>query len=128
MLLAAMVRFYPEELRADLQRVYGIDLDHAMRGEHTAEHVAALACNLPRDACVFEAANPDARWGLPEIILADIRNTLVGFVWGMADRRKRGRKPYPIGPSWMVKGKTRTLDARVLTIEELQKELAKPRR
>ena len=127
-LLAAMYALHPEELRADLQRVYGIDLDHAMRGEHTAAHVAALAVNLSRDACVFATESEDARWGLAEILLADIRNTLVGFVWGMSDRRKRGRKPVPIGPSWMTRGKTRTLDARVLTIEQLQAELAKPRR
>ena len=30
---------YPDELRADLQQYYGIDLDHAIAGEHTAEHV-----------------------------------------------------------------------------------------
>ena len=123
-----MVMLHPEELRADLQRVYGIDLDHAMSGEHTAGHIAALAVNLPRDSRIFAAEDPDLRWSLADTILADIRNTLVGLVWGMSDKRHRGKRPTPIGPSWMTKGRQRTLTARVLTINELVEELSKPRR
>ena len=117
-----------EELRADLQRVYGIDLDHAMAGEHTAAHVAALAANLPPDSCVYSAEDDDRRWTRADVILADLRNTLVGLTWGMSDRRKRGRRPDPIGPSWMTRAQTRKLAARVMTIDQLMEELRKPRR
>lgn len=115
-------------LRADLQRYYGIDLDHAMAGEHTAAHVAALVDNLPRDARVFSEGDPDAEWTLADVILADIRNIIIGYVWGMQDPKKRGPEPKRLGPSWMTRDKTRKLDARVMTVDELEAELSKPRR
>lgn len=110
-----------------MQRVYGIDLDCVEEGAHTLEHVAACAANLPSDSCVFVAEDPDRRWSLTDTLLAVIANTLRGLVWGMSDRRKRGRCPDPIGPKWMTKGRTRTLEARVMTIDELEEELSKPR-
>ena len=119
---------HPDALRADLQRFYGVDIDRAMKGDHTAGHIAALAANLPNDACVHVAENPDSAWTLELILLADVRNHLSALIWGMSDSKKRGSPPKRIGPSWMRGDAKRKLDARTLSIDELMKELSKPRR
>lgn len=128
MLLAALMDLHPDELRADLQRHYGVDIDHAMAGEHSAAHVAALVANLPLDARVYVAHDKDASWTREEIILAEIRNALHSLIYGMSDKRKRGKAPDPIGPSWMTEKSTRRLESRALDIPELLEELNKPRR
>lgn len=128
MMLAASVGKHEDETRADLQRVYGIDLDHARAGKHTAGHIAALVACLPPDSNIARANNPDARWTLEACVLADINNMLSGLIWGMGDPRKRGNPRKPIGPSWMAEGNDRTLEARVLTIDELMAELGRPRK
>ena len=126
--LGAAMLMHQDELRADLQRVYHIDLDHAMGGEHTAGHVAALVSCLPSDSSLAATVDDDARWTVEACVLADVRNLLAGLIWGMGDKRRRGSPPKPIGPSWMTKGNDRTLEARVLSIEELMRELGKPRK
>ena len=126
--LAALWATRPDELRADLQQVYGIDIDGAMGGLHTAEHVAALAVQLPHDSRVARSENPDAAWRLEHVLLALLVNSLRNLMWGMGDRRKRGPAPKPIGPSWLTKGRTRSLDSRVLPVDKLMEELKRPRR
>lgn len=126
-MLAAAWRLYPDALRADLQRYYGIDIDHAMAGAHSAGHIAALAAHLPPDSALHVANDPDAIWTYEMVILADIRNSLVGLIYGMSDKKRRGKKPQLIGPSWMTRGAMRSLEARVLPIDELMAELNKPR-
>jgi len=118
---------YPDALRADLQRYYNIDLDHAIAGQHRPLHVAALVKHLPSDAHIYRADNPDAAWTLEAIMLADLRNMLAAYFWSMADKRKRGSRPKRIGPSWM-RDKARTLEASVMTIDELKTALSKPRK
>lgn len=126
MALASAYVNHETELRADLQRCYGIDLDHAMNGGHSAEHIAALMVCLPTDSCLFTAQNKDSVWTLETILLAEIRNIFISYIYGMADKKSRGPKPKLIGPSWMTDD-SRKLEARVLTVDELLTELAKPR-
>jgi hypothetical protein len=126
--LAGALDENPDCLRADLQRYYGIDLDRAMAGAHTAAHVAALVACLPSDAALFRAGNPDAVWTLEATLLAVLHNDLAGLMWGLSDKRKRGARPKPIGPSWLTGRGSRKLPARVLTADELMAELSKPRR
>ena len=71
-------------------------------------------------------AGDHAEWTLETTVLADIRNNLVMLMYGMSDPKKRGQKPKRIGPSWMTRV-ARTLEARVLSINELMQELSKPR-
>lgn len=117
-----------DELRADLQQYYGIDLDDAMAGAHSARHVAALLAQLPPDCRVARAEDPDAAWTLTDSLLATVANALHTLMWGMSDPKKRGQRPAPIGPSWMRGKRTRTLDARAMPVDELMQELTKPRR
>lgn len=126
-MLAAAWMAHPCELRADLQRFYSIDIDHAMEGEHSAEHVAALVACLPTDSLTFRAENADASWTRDQIILAEIRNILANFVWSFGDPKRRGPRPKSIGPSWMAREGMKSLESRAMTIEELEAELSKPR-
>lgn len=127
MALAAAMTLYPDALRADLQRVYGIDLDHAMAGEHTAGHVASLVAYMPQGSMMAVVDNQDNAWSLESTLLAELRNLFAGYLWDMSDKRKRGSRPADIGPSWMRREHKRTLEARVLSIEDLMDELNKPR-
>lgn len=113
-------------MRADLQRYYGIDLDDAMAGAHSAGHVAALIAHLPSDASIYRIDDKDAVWTLEDSMLALIYNLLQATVYAMGDPRKRGPEPDMVGPSWMS-GK-RKAHARAMTIDKLMEELAKPRR
>ena len=111
-----------------MQQHYGIDLDHAMSGAHTAHHVACLAVQLPPDARIRVAGNADNRWTLNDVLIASVLNSLNGLIYGMSDRRKRGSKPEIVGPSWMQAKNKRSLPARTLEVGELMKVLSLPRR
>ena len=124
MTLAWLMDAHSEALRADLQRYYGIDIDRAMAGEHSAEHVAACAAYLPTDAMVRVESNPDAQWTLSDTLMAATLNSLNRYVHWRAGGK--GPEPRLVGPSSMVP--KRTLPARSMSADELMRELAKPRR
>ena len=126
-MLVAFLAEHEDVLRADLQRVYGIDLDHAIAGAHSSLHIAALVANLPQDALIHRKYDPDAAWTLTDVLLAAILNTFKGFVWGMSDKRKRGPAPALVGPSYMSERNKVMLPARTMSIDELLNELEKPR-
>lgn len=126
-MLANLMAEHEGKLRADLQSHYGIDLDHAVGGQHTPHHIACLVENLPPHARVYVALNSDNAWTRQDILLASILNNIRGYIWAMSDKRKRGPAPELAGPSWLTEAKKKTLPARVLTIDELLKELEKPR-
>lgn len=96
-----------------------------MNGAHSAEHVAALVNNLPDNARITMGRGPDGAWTPDRILMAGIMNILQYWRYGQADPRTRGGKPEVIGPSWM-KPKS-NLEMRVMSIDELVKELSLPR-
>lgn len=113
-----------------MQHFYGIDLDRAMSGEHSAGHVAALAYNLPNGSILKGAIDPDAGWSRTDILTAMLVNDLNAILYGLADRKSRGPEPTKVGPSWMTKGdkRTRKMEARVMSVEKLMEKLNQPRR
>lgn len=127
MALASVIAENESMLRADLQQFFGIDLDRAMDGEHSANHIAQLIECLPQESRLSHSVNKDTQWSLTDVLLAVLINNFRMFVYGMSDPKKRGQKPELIGPSWMTTQK-KTLPARVLPINELLVELNKPRR
>lgn len=127
MALASVIADNETMLRADLQQFFGIDLDRAMDGEHSANHIAQLIECLPQESRLSHSVNKDTQWSLTDVLLAVLINNFRMFVYGMSDPKKRGQKPELIGPSWMTTQK-KTLPARVLPINELLAELNKPRR
>lgn len=126
MTLALLFETSEDALRADLQRYYGIDLDHAMAGAHSARHVAALAAHLPSDCACRITREPDAAWTLEATLLAALANTLNAIAYGMSDPKRRGSRPQTIGPSSMRGG--RNVAQRAMTREQLMAALSKPRR
>lgn len=126
--LVTVYREHEDELRADLQQHYGIDLDHAMDGEHTPMHIAALVENLPQDSRVFVSEDKDMAWKLPDVLLASILNSLNGLIWGMGDARRRGKRPDLIGPTKLTEKGRKSLPARAMPITELMEQLERPRR
>lgn len=127
MLLAQLICERPDELRADLMETYGICLDAAMSGAYAAPFVAALCYQLP-DSCRWRVSyDPDAWWDTDRVLMATLINGMHGLIWGLADRKKRGPRPKPVGPSWM-RDRGRKLPATVMSKQELLRELARPRR
>ena len=127
MALASVIADNESMLRADLQQFFGIDLDRAMDGEHSANHIAQLIECLPQESRLSHSVNKDTQWSLTDVLLAVLINNFRMFVYGMSDPKKRGQKPELIGPSYLTTNK-KTLPARVLPINELLAELNKPRR
>lgn len=110
---------HPDALRADLQRYYGVDIDHAMAGEHTAAHVAVLAAYLPSDAAIRVEMDEDAVWTLDRALLASVVNYISAFAHG-------GKKSPYIGPkSGAPKS---TVPAMAMSADELMEKLSRPRR
>lgn len=126
--LAVALSTHEDELRADLQETYGIDLDAAMCGGHTAPHVAALVRCLPSTSRLGVIQDADNAWTLQDIMLAAIFNSFQAWQWAQLDRRRRGAMPERVGPSWMRNQGKRKLDAQVMTIDQLMRELGKKRR
>lgn len=100
-----------------------------MDGAHSASHVACLAVHLPPDSRTAAANDPDARWTLEAAMEAAIYNLFAAYVWGQSDKRRRGPRPQPVGPSWMTqRGGRRKAEAQAMTADALMRELSKPRR
>lgn len=66
---------YPNELRADLQRFYGVNLDEMGHGVSVA-HVAALAACLPHGSLVLERIDPRTKYTETDWLLLGILNSL----------------------------------------------------
>ena len=109
-----------------MQQYYGIDLDQAAAGAHSVHHVCCLVEQLPPDARIRAASNPDSRWTLNDVLTASLLNSLNALIYGMSDKRK-SRKPELIGPSWMTAKKQRSMPARKLPVNELMRVLQLPR-
>ena len=108
---------------------YGVCLDEAMEGRFSPVFVASLAAQLPEDCRWKVAEDPDAIWNVDRCLMALVINQMRMSAWSSSDKKKRGRKPKPIGPRWMVEGDTsRRLAAVPMSKERLLAELAKPRR
>lgn len=99
-----------------------------MRGGHEAPHVAALVSQLPQSSRLAAAADPDNAWTLEAVMLAAIFNNLQAWQWAQLDRRRRGPMPERVGPSWMRDPGRRKVDAKVMTVAQLMRELRKKRK
>ena len=127
MMLAAVLGIHEDELRADMQEHYGIDLDHAMSGAHSAYHVAALVSQLPQGSRLRCTEDEDDMWRLDSMLLAGVLNSVNRLAYMLADKKTRGPMPEAVGPSWLRDRNRRSLPARVMTVDRLMDELSKPR-
>jgi hypothetical protein len=93
--LAWMLKHYPDELEADFQRVYGIDLLDLYRGTLSPRKAMALAVNLPPGSAVWQADLHDNAWTPDQYVLADIADLTAGANWQRAGGKGTQPKPYP---------------------------------
>ena len=90
-------------------------------------HIGCLVEQLPSDARIRVAYDADAKWTLNDVLTAQVVNSINSYIYGMSDRRKRGKRPEIIGPSWMKNKRMRSIPARVLPVDELVRVLELPR-
>lgn len=105
---------------------YGVCLDEAMEGRFGAPFVASLAMQLPQDARWRVSYDPDAWWTGDRMLQAALVNAFSALLWGMGDKKRRGPRPKPVGPSWAI-DKGRTVPATTMSKERLLELLALPR-
>lgn len=126
-MLATVLEQYPDELRADFQQFYSLNLE-GMGRTYTTFHAASLLTQLPEGSRVARALDPDAAWTMDRQLLAVIANDLNWLVWSQTkDGQKGRRKPKPIGPKGeqKAKDKGRKLKGMSMTSDELLAELAR---
>ena len=95
MSLSAMRRAKPDELRADMQQYYGLDMD-GMGRDHSVMHYATCAAQLPLGSRTMSALNPDASWGWTERLLSLIEYDLRVVAWQRTkDAQEGANRPKP---------------------------------
>lgn len=93
--------------------------------EFSTIHAADLLMQLPEGARIRTAYDTDAVWTTDRMLMAEQLNTLRLLLWAQTKDGQRNRnRPEPIGPE--RKRGTRKV-AQVMTIEELEKALSRPR-
>ena len=102
-----MWRLHPGELRADLQRYYGVSWDSVLSGAVSCEHAAALAANLPLGSRCLACEDERLGWTVQELLLLCLVNS----------SRDKDHQLNPFDH----------LDAQAMEMDELEKYLSAPR-
>lgn len=80
-----MLALYPDQLRADLRRIYRLSLDDA--GEaYSWRDLSAMVAHLPTDSAVLRAEGDG--WSEPERLLAMIADNTYKTWWQRIDHSK----------------------------------------
>lgn len=95
MLVAYEVR-YPEELRADLQQYYGLNLD-GMGVDYSYSHAAILVKQLPQSSRLYRVSDSNYRWSEEAWLLWHIEHDLRVLAWQQTkDAQKKRNYPDPL--------------------------------
>lgn len=84
-----MLCAYPDVLRADLQRFYGLNLDDlgcVLRVRRAAD----LAANLPPEARIWGKLNSACSWSTEDYLLADIADATSFIAWAQTSDAAHG--------------------------------------
>ena len=104
--LAATLRARPDELRADFQQFYGLNLDDIGRA-YTYLHAAALTAQLPRESRTVLADAPEAAWSDADEMMRRLEYTARVLAWQQTKDGAKGRSaPRPL-PSPVEQAKVR---------------------
>lgn len=90
MLLAVVGRDRPDELRADFQQYYGLNID-GMGADYSPAHAAALLAQLPLESRIMRAENADLEWDEATYFLAQIEYDLRVLIWQKTKDAQHGR-------------------------------------
>lgn len=85
----------PDELRADFQQYYGLNID-GMGVDYSHLHAAVLMSQLPAGSRVSKHLNADNEWDDATYLLAAIEYDLRVLIWQKTKDAQHGRnKPKP---------------------------------
>lgn len=125
MVLAVLLRRHPDELRADFQQHYGLNIDD-MGGSYSLQHAATLAAQLPRDSRTLIAENPECEWNLTNTLLGMIEfHAHNGWYVHTEDARSGANAPQPLMP-WARGREGRQGES--MGIDEYTEFLSRPRK
>lgn len=80
-----------------MMRVYGLDLDQTIAGRTMPPaRLADLAVFLPDGAQLWRAMDTSNAWTVTDHLLATLADQMNLWIWGNADRKRRGSRPQPI--------------------------------
>lgn len=89
----------PDSLRADFQRVYGLDIDGLWDGALGVARAADLAANLPAGSVSWIAVDSPAAWTAGDYLLANLQDGLAMMYWD-----GEGARPEPVRRPGTAKG------------------------
>lgn len=89
--LVYLLHACPDQLAADMRRVYGLSVYELYPLE-----AAALAVNLPAGSLVWQRLDVPAAWTLDQYLMAARIDQMNMWMWGNADPKKRGPQPEPL--------------------------------
>ena len=120
-MLARELDEHPDELRADLQQYYGLNID-GMGRDFSTLHAAALVAQMPEGSRTARAHDPDAAWTLDRLLAAVVANNTNWLVWSKTKDGQRNRnRPKPIGPDGP--GKPKHIRGMAMAPDKLMAEL-----
>ena len=93
MTLVQLLSASRDELEADFQQFYGLDLSR-MGDDFTVAHAAVLASQLPREARCLREIDPNLAWSDETAALASIQYLVRCIVWQLGGGK--GDKPQPV--------------------------------
>ena len=89
---------YPQELRADFQQYYHLNIDR-VGVDYEVVHAVELALQLPLGCRTYSAIDPTYSWSNQEYLLADIDWVVRTLCWSLAGGKKTGQgQPERIAP------------------------------
>ena len=126
-MLARVWADHPDELRADFQQYYGLNID-GMGRDYSTLHAAALVSQMPEGSRLAQAYDPDALWTSERALMAAMVNSLNWLVWANSRDGERNRnRPKPIGPQ-AAAGRNRRVVGVAMTPDRLMAELNRIRK
>lgn len=128
-MLVYLLHECPDQLAADMRRVYGLGIY-----ELDPLETAVLAVRLPAGSLIWQKLDVPMAWTLDQYLAAVRIDQMNMWMWGNSDPKKRGPRPEPLprpgngatvsasNPSQTADAdtaKTRTIKPMGLTIEQL---------
>lgn len=97
MFLAVCEEEYPDQLRADFQEYYRLNIDRMGSSDgFSHSHAAVLAAQLPQHSRVFCAIDPNNAWTDEVMFLAHIEYGIRVLAWQQTKDGQKGRnQPKP---------------------------------
>lgn len=93
-----MMSNYPQELRADFQQFFGLDIEEIGKS-YSLVHACELAAMLPEGSRVLRKIEPALSWDIKDHLLTRLINDFELFMWALGGGESEGNlRPTPIQP------------------------------